>query len=909
MLNPATKYYARVKAINQDAESDYSNVIEITTLPSNVQIPPENAPNNPVIKEIRVNSTQVQFIINRPEEIEQLKEYKLTISTVSDFSSNILDKLVYILDENTSTIFIDEVEYVALSVNNLAPNTIHYVKLQSSNNTGLSSEVTFNFTTKTIIKAPVLVGVTSLSAINATIKWVPISGAIDYRIDIADNINFTSPVVNNVTVAGTEYTVNSLVELTEYFYRVRTSDGSEISSNSDVLSFTTLDGANTYTGLAININKPTILSRTNILTNRFSISWNGREYVDNYTIDVATDALFSSIIFTSTVIDTKVTITGLNSGTNYYFRVRANNDYMSTAYSDTIVTTLVSENAVTPPQALTPFNIYSSGFILNWIKRSYATNYYIEISTINDFSNIIQTYYVNDIDTLTIDKLSSNTTYYLRVYGLSSIFISEPSAFITVTTETSLPNITSGTSTVTSDSATLTWVGNIVYVDYELTIYKTVDGISLVPINTRLFNKQSIGDVLSYIVNILLEPDTNYKWRITGITESGDSLDSDLYEFTTTKQPSFLQLDYINHKLTWSGQINRIDISLDSDFKFCIDGWDNRNIGNVIEIDIANVLQEYPHVYIRGSFDSGTTISEFSNTIHTLNLVPIIMPQEISDSLIKLRWVQGKAVEYYIQVEEFNGVDFQLLSNYITPVSIGYVNEFSLNVTPNTQYRFTLYFREISEIIEILQKIVYKSNKHTNRFNLPINNAITTPITTANSISFDRICLDFSHSESILGYRVSLDPNFDSILIDREINTTKAIIYALPNTTYYVETISINGLGERSAVESNSFTTLAYNYNPVSLSGSPSLGAVTVLNSSEVRILFTGVTGADAYKLEISESPTFSVLNTNPTITYRNSEIIVSGLLSTKQYYARIYAYNRHNVSLYSASVLLDTTP
>jgi hypothetical protein len=912
MLNPATTYYARVKGTNSTSESDYSNIIEVTTLPSNDVNVATISPFNPIIQSIETTSTFITINIEKPEDREKVTEYKLTVSAVSDFSTTIVDKLVYVVDENTVISTSDFIPYISLTFGNLSPATTYYCKLQAANSIGLSGEVTFNPVTRTANIPPEIIGVTALSATDADITWYPVPGATSYRLDVSTDANFSSLVLNNTTVSGTTYTVASLVELTPYYYRLRSFNGTVVSNNSPTYSFTTLDDVATYSGVAINIETPTIL-RTKVLDTSITVNWKSVEFATGYYVEVATNSAFTTPFLQQSLTANTITIPSLTAETTYYFRVRASNSYMTTAYVNTSITTLKVESALTVPQALTPFNIYSTGFIFNWVKRSYATSYVIDISTSTTFSTITQRIFTGDIDSIIIEGLAANTTYYVRVFGANTTLISNASAYVTVVTTTALPDITGLSSTVTENKAVLNWTTSGSYVDYELSVFKSVDGTTLVPLNSSLFSNRSVGTTGTFTVDILLEPDTLYKWQIEGITSSGDSKESSIEEFTTLKKGAFLQLDYIKGSVKWTGELNRIEASTDSDFKNTIPLWTNRTPITAQEAGLYQLLDSSKHFYIRGRHQTGPTYSKYSNSIYTLTDSPIIKPPVITPTSIKVRWKHGNAETYLIQVERFVSSAYEFLPGYLIPVDIGIVDEFLLSsLVADNQYRITLYYRIGNKNIKLLQSLVYKTYKYANAFSLTLNNAITSPMFTS-IVNADVIRLTFSSVETRIAYRISKSVAFLKLVEYKETETMTTDILVEPNTEYRIEVVSINSAGERSAVVSGTFTTPSLVYNSSSINTIPTLGAPIILNSSEVRVNWNTIANATDYKIEVSESSTFPVLSGDVSVTYYTSTTgkyaIISGLLNTKQYYGRLYAYSNYSVSKYSNSVLIDTSP
>lgn len=163
--------------------------------------------------------------------------------------------------------------------------------------------------------APVLNSATTSTLV---IDWTTVSGATDYRLDVATDAGFTSFVsgYNNKTIAGTTETVGGLSVGTTYYVRLRASNSCGTSSNSTTLTTITLSSA------------PILTNATAISASGMTINWNASTGAASYKLDLATDNAFTSFVSgyqDLTVSGTSQAVTGLTAATRYYYRVRAVN--------------------------------------------------------------------------------------------------------------------------------------------------------------------------------------------------------------------------------------------------------------------------------------------------------------------------------------------------------------------------------------------------------------------------------------------------------------------------------------------------------------------------------------------------------------------------------------------------------
>jgi hypothetical protein len=903
MLKPATTYYARVKAIG-DSESEYSRTIAVTTLSNNLNTPPTLAPTAPVIYTTTITANYISLILEEPETNQQVSEYKVTLSTLNDFSNTILNSYVYPVDSLGSSIK-EGASYLSLPLANLIPATVYYIKISASNSVGLSSNTTVSFTTLNSVNAPELIGATSLTSISAVVEWYPVANAVNYRLDVSAFSNFSSLVVNNLLVTGTSYNIVALTEETTYYYRVRSNNGSTLSNNSTTLSFSTLNGAATYTGIAVNLSSIRGLSTYNLESSLFSIKWDSVENAINYRLQVSTTSNFSTTIVNTLSADTSSVVSGLTEGVVYFYRVRAENNYTVSTYISGAITTLTVDNNLIPSSLLAVSNRFSTGFIQNWSKRSYATNYIIEISLTNLFTSILQTFYTRDIDTLPIDGLVPNTTYYVRIKGANTNYISSYSTVLSVITKTTLPVILPVAS-IGSYQVTVSWNTSIIYTSYSVSLYKELDG-SLVSVSPLYLNRD-IGNVSSYLFDLYIEPATSYQVVVSGLTSDGDKKDSNFLSFTSSNGAPYLQFDPITASITWKGQANRLNISSSSSFVYTVPDYTDRVIDSSIKtISIREELSKGSHLFIQSYFQ-GTTKGDISNVLYTLNYHPVILEPQITSNSIEINWMQGLSSSYRIKVEQLSAGDYIPVVGYLLPKDIGNnTSHLIANLTQSTTYKITIQYKnEAGKFVAINTPLIYRTYL-VNSSAFPVVGTISSPSSTVSNLEYDRVTLSLDNINSdLIGYSISQDNTSPRKIKFYETVGSKINLTRLKaDTTYYVKLWRIIS-STRSVEQVISFTTLPFSYSTTSNLTAPIIQNIVLLNSSEVRINWTNV-GGYTIKVEIADDINFSVLNTSVYITYYTNYAVVSGLLNTQTYKARIYLYNNKVISPYSSSVNIQT--
>ncbi|PKL83211.1 MAG: hypothetical protein CVV24_06050, partial [Ignavibacteriae bacterium HGW-Ignavibacteriae-3] len=213
-------------------------------------------------------------------------------------------------------------------------------------------------------------------------NWGASSGATTYMLDVSTVSDFTTFVAgyNNLDVGNvTTHSVSvSTIGIT-YFYRVRASNVTETSSNSNTISFEL-------------ISSPTATAASSITPTSFTATWESSTGATKYLLDVSTASDFSTFIAGHNNRDVgnviSLSISSLDPVTTYFYRVRAANSYGTSTNSNSISIS----TALAAPIALAATNIFSTRFTANWSSSAGATSHKIDVSTASDFSTLLTNY-------------------------------------------------------------------------------------------------------------------------------------------------------------------------------------------------------------------------------------------------------------------------------------------------------------------------------------------------------------------------------------------------------------------------------------------------------------------------------------------------------------------------------------
>lgn len=283
------------------------------------------------------------------------------------------------------------------------------------------------------------IGGASVYTNNAVLSWYLNSSYSGITFDVEYGIGSLTgiPTVSGLTAGSLE--INNLLSGTQYYWRVRASNGITTTNWSPVESFTTvLNGTNT-------VSTPVLswpIGGATVYTTSQTLLWylNQPGIGLSYELQYSNDANMTNPTTVSNIMNKSYTLNGLNNGVIYYWRVRSYNGTVYSNYSPTESFVKSADNGWGVPIAASPsggVEINTSSLKLAWyIPTSVnVSSYEIEISDNAEMKNsrLIET----AENFFLLDEFEDSGMYYWRVRSKNT---EGESSFFSQTANFSIPS-------------------------------------------------------------------------------------------------------------------------------------------------------------------------------------------------------------------------------------------------------------------------------------------------------------------------------------------------------------------------------------------------------------------------------------------------------------------------------------
>jgi len=270
------------------------------------------------------------------------------------------------------------------------------------------------------------VSIASTGFDNVGLTWTDVQNASSWTVEYGTSAGFGVGTFTDVPIntIATSYTVTGLTGGTAYYFRVRPSATDTSASWSNTATTTTLQ-------LAQPVATATANSNSQITASWGAVPPSGT----TYNVDYSTSSTFSSGVTSFTGISTtNKVVTGLSTGVQYFFRVKAINGAFQSAWSATVSATTF----VPSPATMTAVDNSSTQITASWGSVGVATSYNLEYDTDSSFGSSTT---ITGLGTTSraVTGLTQGQTYYFRAYALVGATASAPSTSASASTTIDTP--------------------------------------------------------------------------------------------------------------------------------------------------------------------------------------------------------------------------------------------------------------------------------------------------------------------------------------------------------------------------------------------------------------------------------------------------------------------------------------
>jgi len=755
-----------------------------------------------------------------------------------------------------------------------------------------------------------------------------------YFLDVSTD-NFTTFVgsFNNLAVGKVlTYAVTGLTPGTTYYWRVRSTDGTTVSGNSNAIITLTIPAT------------PTANAATAFGQTGFTANWSLVANATNYFLDVASDAGFTSMVpgYNNLSLGSTTTsqiVSGLNSGT-YYYRVRSSNAGGASPSSGTTTALTVPSN----PSTIAATAITATGFTANWNSSGAGVSYFLDVSTDN-FATFVSGYNntnVGAVSTLAVTGLSSGTSYQYRVRANNTSGTSGNSNTSAALTLPAAPLATAATSILPAQF-NASWNKVIGATGYLLDIAANAGFSPAISLNIPT------GDVSTYLVSALI-PATAYYYRLRASNATGNSAYSNVISVTTlaaavttpTSALSFTNIASASMTLNFnggSGASHLVVASVGSPVtgqpanatgynpNLAFGSGDALGNGFVIStgaspINITNLSAQSTYYFQIFDFNGSGVTANYNNTAVpaasqiTLAPTPTAQPSGIAFSnvsttsiAVSFNAAAGSPTGYLVlrasgsapSTNPSNGVTYSTgasLGN-ATVADVGSpLSFFDAGLTSNTAYYYKVFAFNGNGVTT---NFLFTAPLQDNMLTVP-SNPVTSAVALSN-INATGFLAGWTRDAGASSYLDVSSDNFVTYATGyNNLNVSTAVSYSVTGLAsginYQFRVRAFNA--SWTSGNSNSTTVLT-------LPAAPATSPATAVTPTSFNANWNKVTGATAYFLDVANDAAFTSFIMQNTPAGNSSSFLVSSLTPASTYYYRVSASNSSGTSAESVPTSIQT--
>ena len=689
--------------------------------------------------------------------------------------------------------------------------------------------------------------------------WASAEGAVNYEYQVSSSSDFSTVFATSI-INDTTSLISGLDYLTQYFWRVRAVGAQNTSDWSGVFDFTTKIAIPEIPELIDPAD-----GEDRVPTNLI-LAWKTADRASGYTIELSTDAGFSTLIVQDATTDTMYSVSGLDFLTDYFWRVKSTNSTGESAFSAVSSFQTKAEDA-SIPVLLSPADLsieVDTSVTLTWASAPAAVGYQYEVSTTTDFGSLFASGEVNDTTAL-ISEMDYSTQYFWRVRSLG---LQDTSAYATAfsfTTKIAPPATPMLVSPADGASAQplsidLVWNASARASEYQVIVSKSSDFSSTV-------SDQTVNDTTALIIG--LSNLTDYFWKVKAINSTGESSFSDTRTFQTKAVDASVPILLnplagstdvdTSQTLIWSSAVGALEyeyqLSTQINFSTLVSGTVQSDTTALVS-GLNHSTQYFWRARAIGAQDTSdwSAVFDFTTIIEKAEAPMLVSPIDgftDADTSLTLVWNNSvRAAEYQVELSK---------SDSFTEILIGSVVSDTSLVISNLDFSST-YFWKVKALNEGGESEFSEARSFQTKV---APTGLSVPLLPAMSENGVDTMPTFvwTEAENALSYRFQLssDVDFNTIIHDQVglVDTTTTASGLSFGTQYFwrVKAFGVNDSTEWSMVF-NFTTRFGELAAPILLS--PAQNATDLEDS--VTFEWTAVAEADSYDFELNSDTTQTAL-------------------------------------------------
>jgi hypothetical protein len=341
------------------------------------------------------------------------------------------------------------------SISGLSSNTTYYFRAFATNSVGTTQATSvLSFTTQQgqIISAPTVstasaqsVGIND-ATLRANYNANGASTTIYFKYGTSsNNLNQTTQITSVGLGSGTfSYAIGGLNAGTTYYFRAFATNSVGTTQATSVLSFNTAQDPNTTSAPTVSTQSATSVAQTSATLNA-NYNANGATTTVYFKYGIASNSLTQTTALQNVGLGSgnhSYGISGLTSGTTYYFRAFATNSVGTTqatsVLSFTTTNTQVSSSPTVSTQSATGISQTGATLNANYNANGASTTVYFKYGlSSNSLSTAtaLQTLGLGSGSaTQSISNLTPNTIYYFRAFATNSVGTTQATSILSFTT-------------------------------------------------------------------------------------------------------------------------------------------------------------------------------------------------------------------------------------------------------------------------------------------------------------------------------------------------------------------------------------------------------------------------------------------------------------------------------------------